>query len=145
MSCSWERIISKDYLELKDRKMIRPEIPEEFALLNYHDVIFKVDNDEEAIASIKDAVKKLTGYEHEILLKKSFISKKFYLSLTPDPKNFQSLFEKRIFLYSNDDGKYLGIQIRRGNKNIEYTLELASEIYKKIKYDSLNNFLPEIK
>lgn len=120
--------------------MLNPVIPEEFALLNYHDVVFSVDNDEEAILAVKHAVKKLTGYEHEIFLKKDFIGKRIYVLMDSDPKNFQSLFEKRIYLYNKNDKNFLGIQIRRGKRIIDSTLELASEIYKQIKYDALSSF-----
>lgn len=112
--------------------MIRPEIPEPFALLNYKNALFVVDTQEEAINAVKNAAKEITGFDHEISLKKSFIGNKQYFNMSHDPKGYDLLFRNRISLRPVNGNQILSIQLRDGQEPIEYTMELTSKIYRQL-------------
>ncbi len=114
--------------------MIRPEIPEPFALLNYKNALFVVDTQEEAINAVKNAAREITGFDHEISLKKSFVGNEKYFNMSHDPKGYDHLFRNRISLHPVNGNHVLSIQLRDGQEPIEYTMELTSEIYRQLKY-----------
>lgn len=111
--------------------MIKSETPENIALLNYDYVNFHFDTKEEALKTLNEVVDKITGFRHDLTLKKSVASQGEYIFVSKDIFCFNELFRKRLILYHYDKDYTLQIQIRKNDMPIEYTMELADALYKK--------------
>lgn len=111
--------------------MIKSEAPENIALLNYDYVNFHFDTKEEALKTLNEIVDKITGFKHNLTLKKSVASPGEYIFISKDIFCFNELFKKRLILYHYDKDYTLQIQIRKKDMPIEYTMELADALYKK--------------